>query len=186
MDERAFIELFAEPLKNDYPGFWLYAQKKTAGIWKNDGTDEMCQLMADVYERTSDDDAIDKLTAFVRIHPNIVAAREYLGIVYSNAKMWNNAIATLESVDDPNVFTTNMAEYYSVLAWCYGKIKDYKNEEFCYRKVLEEKWNYLFALNNLGYCLYKQKRFVEANEIFKQCKRKIVTCLYRQIIMSKH
>ena len=121
----------------------------------------MCQLMANIYERSSDDEAIDHITSFIQKYPDIVTAREYLGLMYTNAKMWNNAIAAIESVSAPVVFATNMAEYYFTLAWCYGKIKDYKNEEANYRKTLQEKPEYPFTLNNLGYCLYKQKKYLE-------------------------
>lgn len=168
-DEYDFVDLLLEPLKNAYPGFWTYAQKKTAGLWKDDGTDQLCQLMADIYERKSDDDAVDKLTAYVQKYPHIVTAREYLGLIYCNLKMWNNAIAMLEGVEAPLVFETNMAEYYFTLGWCYGKIKDYKKEEKNYRKALEENKSYAFALNNLGYSLYKQKKYLEAKAVFEQC-----------------
>ena len=169
LNEEAFVQLLSEPLKNAFPGFWTHAKEKTVGLWENDGTNELCQLMTDVYERASDDAAADKLTAYIQKYPSIIAAREYLGLIYTNAKMWNNAIASLESVEKPNIFAPNMAEYYFTLAWCYGKIRDYKNEESYYRKCLEENEYYAFAMNNLGYCLYKQKRFVEASAILKQC-----------------
>ena len=168
-DENDFVDLLLEPLKNAYPGFWTYAQKKTAGLWENDGTDQLCQLMADIYERKSDDDAVDKLTAYIQKYPRIVTAREYLALIYCNLKMWNNAIALLEGVKTPVVFATNMAEYYFTLGWCYGKTKDYKQEEKNYRKALEENKNYAFALNNLGYSLYKQKKYLEAKAVFEQC-----------------
>ncbi len=169
LNEREFVYLLSEPLKEAFPGFWEYAQTSTVGLWESDGTDEMCQLMADVYGRSSDDDAIDKLTAFIQKYPDITVSREYLAIVYGNAKMWNNALAMLESVTEPNLFGERMDEYYSIQAWCYGKIKDYKQEESCYRRALEVKPSGLFLLNNYGYCLYKQKRFNEAKLVFEQC-----------------
>ena len=97
-NEVVLVEFLLEPLKNAYPGFWSYAQKKTAGLWESDGTDSLCQLMANIYERDSDDEAIDHITAYLQKYPEIVTAREYLGLMYTNAKMWNNAIAALESV----------------------------------------------------------------------------------------
>lgn len=54
------------------------------------------------------------------------------------------------------------------LGWAYSKIKNLKEEEAYYRKraalFLEEKsgWH-----NNLGWCLLKQKRYDEAQEIFE-------------------
>lgn len=168
-DENNFDDLLLEPLKNAFPGFWAYAQKKTVGMWKEDGTNQLCQLMADIYERKSDDDAVDKLTDFIRKYPGIITAREYLGLIYCNVKMWNNAIAMLESVKTPVVFATNMAEYYFTLGWCYGKIKDHKQEEKNYRRALEENKGYALALNNLGYSLYLQKKYLAAKEIFEQC-----------------
>lgn len=168
-DEYDFVDMLLEPLKNAYPGFWTYAQKKTAGMWKDDGTDQLCQLMADIYERKSDDEAADRITGYIQKYPEIITAREYLGLIYCNLKMWNNAIAMLEGIETPVVFATNMAEYYFTLGWCYGKIKDYRQEEKHYRKALEENSNYAFALNNLGYSLYKQKKYLEAKAVFEQC-----------------
>ena len=168
-NEVVLVEFLLEPLKNAYPGFWSYAQKKTAGLWESDGTDSLCQLMANIYERNSDDEAVDHITAYLQKYPEIVTAREYLGLMYINVKMWNNAIAALEGVTVPVVFATNMADYYFALAWCYGKIKDYRNEEDNYRKALEENPVDAFTLNNLGYCLYKQRKYLEAKAVFEQC-----------------
>ena len=168
-NEVVLVEFLLEPLKNAYPGFWSYAQKKTAGLWESDGTDSLCQLMANIYERNSDDEAVDHITAYLQKYPEIVTAREYLGLMYINVKMWNNAIAALEGVTVPVVFATNMADYYFALAWCYGKIKDYRNEEDNYRKALEENPVDAFTLNNLGYCLYKQRKYLEAKDVFEQC-----------------
>lgn len=83
--------------------------------------------------------------------------------------MWNNAIAAFESIKEPVLFATNEAAYYFNLALCCGAIKDFKNEELYYRRGLEAAGTKDFILNNLGYCLYKQKKYLDAKDIFEQC-----------------
>ena len=56
-----------------------------------------------------------------------------------------------------------------MLAWSYGKLKNYREEEKYYRKSIEIAPDMEFSFNNLGYCLYKQKKYREALDVFKQC-----------------
>lgn len=57
------------------------------------------------------------------------------------------------------------------MAWCYGKKKDYLKEEEYYRKSLEALPVGENTLNNLGYSLYKQRKFKEAQSVFEDCLR---------------
>ena len=58
-------------------------------------------------------------------------------------------------------------------AWCYGKTKNHAEEERCYREANEWCLEYdiyrEYLLNNLGYCLYQQKKYNEAKEVLLQC-----------------
>jgi tetratricopeptide (TPR) repeat protein len=168
-DEGFFVDFMLEPLKNAYPGFWKYVQKETKDFWKDDSTYQLCGLMSDIYERSSDEEAVDKITGFIQVFPDVITAREYLGELYCNLKMWNNAIAAFESIEEPVLFAVNEAAYYIELALCYGAVKDYKNEELYYRKGLDAAGTHSFLLNNLGFCLYKQKKYLDAKDIFEQC-----------------
>lgn len=57
------------------------------------------------------------------------------------------------------------------MAWCYGKKKDCLKEEEYYRKSLEALPVGENTLNNLGYSLYKQRKFKEAQSVFEDCLR---------------
>ncbi len=131
---------------------------------------QLCGLMSDIYERSSDEEAVDKITAYIQAYPEVITAREYLAELYCNLKMWNNVIAAFESIEEEEsiLFAANEAAYYFQLALCYGSVKDYKSEELCYRKGLEVTGTHAFILNNLGYSLYKQKKYLKAMEIFEQ------------------
>lgn len=56
---------------------------------------------------------------------------------------------------------------YFWMAWCYGKKKDCLKEEEYYRKSLEALPVGENTLNNLGYSLYKQRKFKEAQSVFE-------------------
>ena len=56
-----------------------------------------------------------------------------------------------------------------MLAWSNGKIKNYADEEKYYRMSYQLAPDIPFTLNNLGYSLYKQKKYLEAKELFGQC-----------------
>lgn len=60
---------------------------------------------------------------------------------------------------------------YFWMAWCYGKKKDCLKEEEYYRKSLEALPVGENTLNNLGYSLYKQRKFKEAQSVFEDCLR---------------
>ena len=83
-------------------------------------------------------------------------------------KMWNNAIAYFESVEKKRIFFFD-EDLCFMLAWSYGKIKNHKTEEFYYRKIIEITPQNINCLNNLGYSLYLQKRYLEALPFFEEC-----------------
>ena len=71
-----------------------------------------------------------------------------------------------------------MADIYWMLAWSSGKIKNYADEEKYYRLSYELAPEVQFTLNNLGYSLYKQKKYLQAKDIFQQClnEKKDLSC----------
>lgn len=97
------------------------------------------------------------------------APNEMLGYTYYSMSMWNNAIACFEKVDE--MFYFPMADIYWMLAWANGKMKNLTEEERYYRMSLELAPEIEFSWNNLGYCLYKQKKYREALVIFEKCLR---------------
>ena len=169
LQELDLVELLIEPFKNAFDGFWKQAQLLFGPLCENDGTNELCKLMNDYYSCISNEEAVDILSDFLIKYPNIICAKEYLGCTYNELKMWNNAIAVFESIEEPMICANTQDLISFWLAWAYGKIKDYKKEEYYYKKCLNEYPKTMNALNNLGYCLYKQKRYTEAKDIFEQC-----------------
>ena len=169
LKERYIVEQYVVPFKNAFNGFWNQAQRLFIPLCEHDGTHELCKLMADYYACVSNEEAVNILSSYLCKYPNIVTAKEYLGCTYYDMKMWNNAIAVFESIEEP-VFFSNAQNLISFwMAWAHGKLKNHKQEEYYYRKCLEEYPDESNALNNLGYCLYEQKRYLEAKEIFERC-----------------
>lgn len=71
-----------------------------------------------------------------------------------------------------------MWNVYWMLAWARGKVKNLTDEEEYYRKSYELAPDIPFTLNNLGYSLYRQKKYEEALEIFEKCLREKVDLSY--------
>ncbi len=161
------VDLFIEPIKNTVPGFWTYAHEQLSPLCKQDGSHEICLVMDKFYSDMPNKELIDSLTEFIRKYPDVVTARELLAMVYWDMKMWKNAIACLESIDEPVLYWQAMHKYHFKLAFAYGKVKELKKEEEHYRKALEINPQTLYANNNLGYCLYRQKKFAEAEKVLR-------------------
>ncbi len=168
-DESLLVELFIEPFKNAFSGFWDQMDKVVKDLCEKDGTHELCGLMASFYACSDNDKSIDILTDYIREYSIIVTAREYVGTLYYTIKRWNNVIAAFEGIETPMLYANCCEEVYFMLAWSYGKSRDVKNEELYYRKALEINSYAVFANNNLAYNLYRQKRFLEAKEILEKC-----------------
>ena len=158
-------------LKDGFPGMWTEIGDMTAKTSSQTGLPEMCYALETVYYSKDSDEIIDALSKVIMTNNNVYIAHELLGYTYYNAKMWKNAISCFEhflSIENAvTIFGTDML--YHWLAWSYGATKQYKEEERCYRKSMEQYHGTWDALNNLGYSLYKQKRYGEAQLIFQQC-----------------
>ena len=124
--------------------------------------------MDEFYSCEDNRSGIEVLLNYTQLHHECIMPYEILGFLYSEEKMWYNAIQCFEKIIDKGcLFYPHDLEF--ALAWAYGKVKEYKNEEIAYRNCLECKSDIGNALNNLGYCLYRQKRYQEAIEIFLRC-----------------
>lgn len=168
MNEGAIIDMFFEPFKEAFDGFW----KELSVIIKKypcqDGLPELCEMIAEYYNCKTDEDALEVLLNGIRRYPQMILIKELTAYTYYSMKMWNNAIAYFESVEETAMFF-RFYDVHFMLAWSYGKLKKYREEELFYRKSLEEMPGFINALNNLGYCLYRQKRYVEAKAYFEDC-----------------
>lgn len=173
LSEGDIVELYVAPIKKGFDGFWDAIANNLRQYPHEDGIPELCEMLGKFYASTNDNEAIEILSAFIQKYPQFITPRELLGFTYQSLKMWNNSIACFEYVEGRSMFFfDHIVSWF--MAWAYGKVKEYKKEEAYYRKVLELTPKFEFANNNLGYCLYKQKKYNEAKEIFESClERKI-------------
>ena len=154
--------------KNAYSKFWEKMSARFKKV-KNTQAENLCILFEKFYyDFTTDDERENLLVNYIQENPETILAKEFLGFTYENMKRWYNAISIFEQVAGKSVFHY-YKEIYFHLAWCYGKVKEYADEEENYRKCLEIAPNYEWALNNLGWSLYRQKKYDEAEKIFLQC-----------------
>lgn len=166
--EGDFVYLYADPFKQAFPGFW---PKMTALLRRLNCDPELPALSAclgEYYQCSSAEESAELLASFAAAHPGLSLPKELLGLSYVELKKWHGAIACFSQVKGKNVFLySDDLSFYT--AWCYGKLRQYGKEEEWYRSCLEEAPQYGMALNNLGYSLYRQRRYEEALEIFEQC-----------------
>lgn len=167
IDERTIITWFLEPFKQGYSGFWGKVAEMLNSCKTADGIIEFCDFLGQFYECKTNEETIELIIDFMRKYPDFKVPRELLANTYYAMGMWNNAIAMGETIEQSVFFYQD--DVYFMMAWSYGKIKDYANEEKYYRKCIEIYPEFINANNNLGYCLYKQKRFLEAKDIFEEC-----------------
>lgn len=176
LNEDGILDLFLVPFKNAPAEIWDFITDEVKNIKSEDGIPEFCDLIT-LYYRSNDNDAVvDALLSFIQKYPNYKSPNEMLGYTYYNMSMWNNAIACFEKVEQEYYFF--MADIYWMLAWSSGKIKNYADEEryYCLSYTLAPEVQ--FTLNNLGYSLYKQKKYLQAKDVFQQCldEKKDLSC----------
>ena len=177
IDESLFIDMFFEPFKQAFQGFWTRLGKILRKYPVQKGLPELCNIIDEYYSCKTDLEALNMLLVMLQKHSDLTLIKELLGYTYYSMKMWNNAIAYFENLED-NAILFFDDDLYFMLAWSYGKIKDYKREEECYRKVIAVSPNNINALNNLGYSLYRQKKYSEALTYFGKCLEKDCDYIY--------
>jgi len=167
-DEASFIDYFFEPFKQGFPGFWAALAQNLKTYPSKPGIPELCEVIDEYYSCSTDEDALELLIRTMQKFPDCVLVKELIGYTYYSLKMWNNAIAYLEATEDNGLFFSSCDANF-MMGWCYGKLKNHRLEESYYRKSLETAPDNSIILNNLGYSLYLQKKYVEAKTIFEQC-----------------
>ena len=168
VDENEFAFRFLDVFKNAYPKFWEKMSARFKKV-KNTQAENLCTLFENFYYKcTTEDEKENLLVNYIQENPETILAKEFLGFVYENKKFWNNSIQIFEQVVEKSIFYS-YSDIYFHLAWCYGKAKNYIEEEKNYRKCLEFAPEDGLALNNLGYLLYKQRRLDEAEKLILKC-----------------
>lgn len=168
MNESTFVDSFFEPFKQAFDGFWPSLAKILRKYPAQEGIPGLCGIVEQYYKSKTEDEALKLLLDMMQQYPKLILIRELVGYTYYSMKMWNNAIAYFETVEETGIFFTEY-DLYFMLAWSYGKVKNHKLEEEYYRKAVEIVPNNINFLNNLGYSLYLQKKYKEAQYYFEKC-----------------
>lgn len=176
LNEDGVLDFFLVPFKNAPDNIWDTITSEVKAIRTVDGVPEFCDLISLYYRSSNNDEVVDALISFMQKYPDYKSPNEMLGYTYYNMSMWNNAIACFEKVEEEYYFF--LEDIYWMLAWASGKVKNLTDEEMYYRKSLELAPGIPFTLNNLGYSLYKQKKYREALEVFEKClqEKKDLAC----------
>lgn len=167
LKEDQVLDYLLVPFQNAPDEIWNFIMDEVNSMHCEEGIPEFCKALSLYYRSRDNDVIIEGLLAFMRKFPNYRAPNELLGYTYYNMAMWNNAIACFERVQQEYYFFHE--DIYWMLAWSNGKIKNYADEEKYYRMSYQLAPDIPFTLNNLGYSLYKQKKYLEAKELFGQC-----------------
>lgn len=168
LDEFYLTNCFFEPFKEAFPGFWTSLGNIIEKYPHQSGLPVLCNTIDAYYKCKTDEEALELLLDSHQRCPDSILLKELIGYTYHSLKMWQNAVAYFEQVEDNRLFFRD-DDIFFMMAWCYGKMKDYKQEEQFYREVLSFNSEYIEALNNLGYCQYRQKKYNEAKKIFEKC-----------------
>lgn len=168
-----FTYILVIPLKEGFPGMWSAIGKLLDRDGVEKGIPELCAALEHLYYDPKNENIVDALTGVLQCNPSVLPAKELLGYTYYNMQMWGNALSYFEQLEDgkptARIFAESTVQFW--MAWCYGKKKDYAHEEAYYRKSLEAFPEGVNAQNNLGYCLYKQRKYAEAKEVLEDCLR---------------
>lgn len=168
IDEYLICDCLLEPFKEAFPGFWSEMAKEVRKYPYNPGIPELCEIIGRYYATTSSDEALNLLLTALQKWPDSIILKELTGYTYYELKMWKNAVAMFESVEDTFLLFPDDLLYF-MMAWCYGQVKERHKEERYYRKSLEIVPNEIYAINNLAYCLYGQKKYSEAKTLLEHC-----------------
>ncbi|MBQ3543955.1 MAG: DUF91 domain-containing protein [Lachnospiraceae bacterium] len=167
VDEMTIIDWFFEPFKQGYEGFWNDICIEVSKYITIPGIVEYCKLLGRFYSCKTNEELVDELSGFIQKYPGFKSVQELLGNTYYAMNLWKNALACFENVETSMIFLEE--DMHFMMAWSYGKCKDRQNEEKHYRLCLEACPDAVNAMNNLAYCLYLQKRYLEAKEILDKC-----------------
>ena len=167
-NESILVDEFFEPIKQGFNGFWSSLAEILRQYPSQNGIPELCEAISKYYSSENDESRLELLTDMRLKYPDLILIKELIGYTYYNMNMWNNTIAYFEDLENNTIFFRKIDVYF-MLAWSYGKIKDYKTEENFYKQALEITPDNVPILNNIGYCLYKQKKYSEAKIYFEKC-----------------
>ena len=83
-------------LKEGFPGMWNKLGDILSEKDVEKGLPSMCRALEKFYYSPDNEDIIDSLTQVIQENNSLAIAKELLGFVYYENKMWNNALALFE------------------------------------------------------------------------------------------
>lgn len=166
--EEILATWYFAPMKEAFPGFWRSVENIVSQYAHETGVIELCSVICDYYECKTGEDAVGLLSNYICQFPTFILPKELLGLTYYELGMWNNAIAYFEAIEGKNLFISDgLLQFYT--AFCFGKLKNTKQEEKYYRLALDIDPDVPITLNNLAHCLLKQKKYIEAKKLLEVC-----------------
>lgn len=151
--------------KNAFPGFWEHVRKLVNKKKAEPGVIEYINAIEAYYSDADSNTMIEKLTEVYRIDSECVVVKELLARFYGRNKMYKNALAYYEQIDEPTVLYYD--NLYFDMGWVYAKLRANDKAIEYYKKCIEVNPNYIYANNNLGYVYIKEKRYDEAIKVLR-------------------
>ncbi len=162
-----FTYIFLVTFKSGFPGLW---DAVLDFLSKNSASNEVCEFCKAVpviYSSTDTEEIKSTLIRALDISKGNIVIKELLGYVHYTESEWGNAVAYFEQIEAPYIFM--IEDIHFMMGWCYGKLKETKNEIEAYEQSYKEYPDGFSTLNNLGYAYYKAKQYNKALETFKEC-----------------
>ena len=163
-----FANCFLGPFKAGFPGLWDEVYKLLESIKVEQGVLELCKAVTLFYSSTNLSEIRSALEEALNANPDSVVVKELLAITLYDEKLWGNAVALFEQLNGDSILLYPDHMYF-LMGWCYGKLKETRNEITAYEKSAELHPAGNFTMNNLGYAYYKAKQYSTALECFKKC-----------------
>ncbi|MFW6030339.1 MAG: DEAD/DEAH box helicase family protein, partial [Halanaerobiales bacterium] len=168
---------FLLPFNTGFKGFWETIAKQSNINWPDSAQVYTSYGFMELFTNKNIDKALEFFRQSLKCKNDYWLASLKMGDIHYEKNNWESAIKyynlALKSSEPQNY-----PDVYFKLAWSYGKLRKYKEEENAYRYCLNLEANFNNAWNNLGYSLYKQKKYKEALEIFNKSLEKDIDGKY--------
>ncbi len=166
--DEMFLADYVIPYKNAFSGFWSNFRMQMKTLTNDSAILALTALIEEYYSNRTDVDTEVLLCEHIRQYPNHILPKEFLAEHYYSHRKWELAIPLLEELYGHGLLFDFM-EIEWRLAYAYGKYGDLEKEEHYLRVYGEHGFDGGSYKNNLGYCLYRQGKYQEAEELFLEC-----------------
>ena len=169
--EERMIADFVIPYKNAFPGFWENLLQQMKALHADEDIVALVSMVNQYYSDLTDSRKENLLASHIQDYPNHILPKEFLADYYYEKRKWEQALPLLEDVYQKGMLF-DLIEMDWRLSYCYGKCGDLENEEHYLRLYGTESSKDGYYRNNLGYCLYRQGKYEEAEKLFLESMEK--------------